>query len=129
MRILLHIQTFAGIFEDDEVTHIEGDVNPVRDMEIIHEELRLKDLEYLDKTVEHMERTVLRGGDKTRKNEYVRILSLLNLERAFFEEIFLSHFLMLTFTSSTVVMNSGHLFVEKCLICKPLSTAFCFPDF
>ena len=55
------------------MTHVEGDVNPVRDMEIIHEELRLKDLEYLDKTLDHMERVVIRGGDKSRKAEYVRI--------------------------------------------------------
>ena len=61
----------AGIFEDDQVTHVEGDVNPVRDMEIIHEELRLKDLEYLDRTIDHMERVVVRGGDKSRKAEYV----------------------------------------------------------
>jgi len=60
----------SRIFEDDEVTHVEGDVNPVRDMEIIHEELRLKDLEYLNKIVDHMERVVLRGADKTRKFEY-----------------------------------------------------------
>jgi obg-like ATPase 1 len=58
------------IFEDDLVTHVEGDVNPVRDMEIIHEELRLKDLEYLDKTVDHLERVVVRGNDKARKAEY-----------------------------------------------------------
>lgn len=61
----------AGIFEDDEVTHVEGDVNPVRDMEIIHEELRLKDLEYLDKNVDHLERVAIRGSDKSRKGEYV----------------------------------------------------------
>lgn len=33
------------------MTHVEGDVNPVRDLEIISEELRLKDLEYLTKRV------------------------------------------------------------------------------
>ena len=31
-----------GVFEDDDVTHIEGDVNPIRDLDIILEELRLK---------------------------------------------------------------------------------------
>ena len=31
-----------GAFEDSDVTHVEGEVNPVRDMEIIHEELRKK---------------------------------------------------------------------------------------
>jgi len=69
------MRLLTGIFEDDQVTHIEGDVDPVRDMEIIHEELRLKDLEYLDRTVDNMERVVVRGGDKSRKAEYVRCFS------------------------------------------------------
>ena len=33
------------------MTHVEGDVNPVRDLEIISEELRLKDGEYLGKAM------------------------------------------------------------------------------
>ena len=37
----------SGAFEDENVTHVEGDVDPVRDLEIISEELRLKDLQYL----------------------------------------------------------------------------------
>lgn len=31
-----------GAFEGEDVTHVEGEVNPVRDMEIISEELRKK---------------------------------------------------------------------------------------
>ncbi|KAI4461034.1 obg gtpase family [Holotrichia oblita] len=57
-------------FEDDDVTHVEGEVNPVRDLEIIGEELRLKDEEMLQKNLEKLERTVLRGGDKKMKPEY-----------------------------------------------------------
>ncbi|XP_049823048.1 obg-like ATPase 1 [Aethina tumida] len=57
-------------FEDDDVTHVEGDVNPVRDLEIIGEELRLKDEETLMKALEKMEKTVGRGGDKKLKPEY-----------------------------------------------------------
>jgi len=52
------------------VTHVEGDVNPVRDLEIINEELRLKDEEYLLATLDKMERTVIRGNDKKGKPEY-----------------------------------------------------------
>lgn len=63
-----------GAFEDDDVTHIEGDVNPVRDLEIIGEELRLKDEEMLEKNLEKLERTVLRGGDKKMKPEYVSVV-------------------------------------------------------
>lgn len=63
------IQT--GAFEDPDVTHVEGEVNPVRDFDIISEELRLKDEESLDKTLEKMEKTVIRANDKKMKPEYV----------------------------------------------------------
>ena len=46
------------------MTHVEGDVNPVRDIEIIHEELRLKDLEYLNKRLAELEKVFVRGGEK-----------------------------------------------------------------
>ncbi len=49
---------------------MEGDVNPVRDIEIINEELRLKDEEYIKATIDKMEKTVLRN-DKSAKPEYV----------------------------------------------------------
>lgn len=58
------------IFGGDEVIHIEGEVNPVRDVEIIHEELRLKDVEYVDKNVEALEKALLRGADKAKKLEF-----------------------------------------------------------
>ncbi|XP_013786270.2 obg-like ATPase 1 isoform X2 [Limulus polyphemus] len=73
---LSHIKACDAIFhlcrtfEDKEVTHVEGDINPVRDIEIINEELRLKDEEYILGTIDKMERTVLRGGDKKAKPEY-----------------------------------------------------------
>nr|CAD7458340.1 unnamed protein product [Timema tahoe] len=72
---LLLILSFgvSGAFEDDDVTHIEGEVNPVRDLEIISEELRLKDEELLKAIIEKMERNVLRGTDKKLKAEYVSI--------------------------------------------------------
>lgn len=61
----------AGAFEDDDVTHVEGDVNPVRDLEIISEELRLKDIEFLNGHLEKLEKLVVRGNDKKLKPEYV----------------------------------------------------------
>ncbi|KAL5489671.1 hypothetical protein EMCRGX_G018789 [Ephydatia muelleri] len=57
-------------FDDDDVTHVEGDVNPVRDLEIIHEELRLRDQQYLTKTVGTLEKTSIRGGNKKDKPEF-----------------------------------------------------------
>lgn len=70
----------SGAFEDDDVTHVEGEVNPVRDLEIIGEELRLKDEEMLQKNLEKLERTVLRGGDKKMKPEYVSIFLYITIQ-------------------------------------------------
>lgn len=58
-------------FDDDDVIHVEGDVNPVRDFDIIAEELRLKDEETLLKNLDKLERTCIRGNDKKLKPEYV----------------------------------------------------------
>ncbi|KAJ6216875.1 hypothetical protein RDWZM_008032 [Blomia tropicalis] len=72
---LSHIKACDAIFhlcrafEDDDVIHVEGDVNPVRDIEIINEELRLKDEEQLNAAIEKLSRTVLRG-EKKDKPEY-----------------------------------------------------------
>lgn len=55
---------------------MEGNVDPVRDIEIIHEELRLKDEEMIDPIIDKLEKTAVRGGDKKLKPEYVRRLCL-----------------------------------------------------
>ncbi|KAF0852622.1 mitochondrial translation ribosome-binding ATPase YchF [Andalucia godoyi] len=57
---LSHIRATDAIFqivrcfEDADVTHVEGGVDPVRDLEIISNELRLKDLEFLTKQLEQL---------------------------------------------------------------------------
>jgi len=56
-------------FEDDDIIHVEGEVNPVRDMDIIHNELRLKDLESVTALVNSKEKVVMRGADKEAKAE------------------------------------------------------------
>lgn len=57
-------------FSDEDIVHVEGDVDPARDLEIIHDELRLKDMEYLSKRLEPLERSVTRGGSKDKKPEF-----------------------------------------------------------
>ncbi len=55
---LSHIHATDGIymmlraFEDTDIVHVEGDVNPVRDIEIITDELRMKDIETVTKALE-----------------------------------------------------------------------------
>lgn len=41
----------TGAFDDAEVIHVEGDVDPCRDMAIIQNELRLKDAEWIEKNL------------------------------------------------------------------------------
>lgn len=50
---------------------MEGNVDPVRDIEIIHEELRLKDEEMIAPILDKLEKTAVRGSDKKLKPEYV----------------------------------------------------------
>ncbi|KAI2663321.1 Obg-like ATPase 1 [Labeo rohita] len=57
-------------FEDEDIIHVEGCVDPVRDIEIIHEELRMKDEEMIGPILDKLEKTAVRGGDKKLKPEY-----------------------------------------------------------
>ena len=50
-------------FEDDDITHVEGRVDPVEDAEVIETELMLADLESIEKRIQNLTRKV-RGGDK-----------------------------------------------------------------
>ena len=50
-------------FEDGDVTHVEGAIDPVRDAEIIETELMLADLESVERRLANLSRKV-RGGDK-----------------------------------------------------------------
>ncbi|QDH13475.1 redox-regulated ATPase YchF [Formicincola oecophyllae] len=53
-------------FEDDDVTHVEGGVDPVRDADIIETELMLSDLESLERRMAGWEKRA-RGGDRDSK--------------------------------------------------------------
>jgi len=50
-------------FEDDDITHVDGRVNPVEDAETIETELMLADMESIEKRLQGLSRKV-RGGDK-----------------------------------------------------------------
>ena len=50
-------------FDDDNIIHVDGSVNPIRDKEIIDIELQLKDLETIEKRLAGLAR-VLKSGDK-----------------------------------------------------------------
>lgn len=87
---LSHIKACDGIyhmirvFDNEEIVHVEGAVDPIRDIEIINEELRLKDLEYVEKIHDDVEKKVTRAGDKTLKFDYEvlhKVLDILKNEK------------------------------------------------
>lgn len=59
-----------GAFEDADVTHVEGEVNPVRDFDIISEELRLKDVATMEKAFDSIKGPMSRA-DKKAKVDHV----------------------------------------------------------
>lgn len=50
-------------FEDDDITHVDGRIDPVADAEIINMELMIADMESIEKRLQGLTRKV-RGGDK-----------------------------------------------------------------
>jgi hypothetical protein len=61
---ILHV---LRCFDDDNVTHVDGRVDPVRDKEIVDAELQLKDLETIDARINKVEKQAKTGGDKDAK--------------------------------------------------------------
>ena len=56
-------------FDDGNVVHVDGSVDPIRDKEVIDFELQLKDLETVEKRIKSLERTV-KSGDKDAKKAF-----------------------------------------------------------
>lgn len=67
---LSNIQAVDGIFhvvrgfEDEDVQHFEGDVDPIRDLDIIQQELMQKDLQAIENTIEDLDKIIKRKPDK-----------------------------------------------------------------
>ncbi|MCH4156951.1 MAG: redox-regulated ATPase YchF [Muribaculaceae bacterium] len=57
-------------FDDDNVTHVDGSIDPVRDKEIIDCELQLRDLETVESRISKVQKQAQTGGDKEAKMQY-----------------------------------------------------------
>ncbi len=67
-------------FENENIIHVDGSVNPVRDKEIIDTELQLKDLDSVDKKIDKLKK-MSKGGDK----EVLRGIDVLGVYKAHLE--------------------------------------------
>lgn len=63
---ILHV---LRCFEDENIVHVDGSVNPIRDKETIDMELQLKDLETVDKKLEKVKRAAKTGNKEAQKEE------------------------------------------------------------
>jgi GTP-binding protein YchF len=63
---ILHV---LRCFDDPNVVHVDGNVNPVRDKEVIDLELQLKDLDTVEKRLQKIEKQA-RAGDKDAKKQH-----------------------------------------------------------
>ncbi|KAB5491660.1 redox-regulated ATPase YchF [Flagellimonas hadalis] len=65
---ILHV---LRCFDNDNIVHVDGSVNPIRDKETIDMELQLKDLESVDKKLEKVKRAAKTGNKEAQKEEAV----------------------------------------------------------
>lgn len=70
---ILHV---LRCFDDPNVVHVDGSVNPVRDKEIIDTELQLKDLESVDVKLKKFEKQAKTGNDKEAVKTYNTLLKV-----------------------------------------------------
>ncbi|PRP77729.1 hypothetical protein PROFUN_00590 [Planoprotostelium fungivorum] len=87
---LSHIRAVDGIyhvcrvFDDADVTHVEGEIDPVRDLNIIIEELILKDIETVAKIKDKTERELKSKKDKQKQMEldvYTKLATILDARK------------------------------------------------
>lgn len=124
---ILHV---LRCFDNDNIVHVDGSVDPVRDKETIDMELQLKDLETVDKKLEKVKRAAKIGNKEAQKEETallkvkkgleagvsVRAIELIDEER----EEFISNLQLITDKPVMYVCNvdegaatSGNAHVDK----------------
>mmetsp|Transcript_7901 Transcript_7901/g.11934 ORF Transcript_7901/g.11934 Transcript_7901/m.11934 type:complete len:393 (-) Transcript_7901:31-1209(-) len=81
-RFLSNIASVDGAFqmvrafENSEITHVDGEVDPVRDIETINQELLNKDMETIENLIAKIKPIVDRGIDKTQKVNLEHLLKI-----------------------------------------------------
>src|ERR1700748_792753 len=67
-------------FEDDDITHVEGKIDPISDAETVETELMLADLESLEKRLSPLEKKA-KGGEKEAKEALALMMKAITLLR------------------------------------------------
>jgi ribosome-binding ATPase len=75
---ILHV---LRCFDDDNIIHVDGSVNPIRDKEIIDTELQLKDLDAIEKKLQKVSRAAKTGDKEAGKAEATLLIYKAHLEQ------------------------------------------------
>ena len=123
---LIHV---LRCFDDEQLPHIDGSVNPVRDIETINLELQVKDVESVEKKLERQAK-LAKSGDKEAKRgievlerfkdhlenfQNARTLEVPEADRKFVEDLFLltSKPVMYVCNVEDSAAKTGNAYVEK----------------
>ena len=124
-------------FDNDNIVHVDGDINPIRDKETIDIELQLKDLETVEKKLDKVKRSAKTGNKDAQKELIVleniksHLLSGKSIRSLdFSEDDFISYIKPLQFITAKPVLYlcnvdeksavNGNYYVEKVkeLVCE-----------
>ncbi|MCH3964197.1 MAG: redox-regulated ATPase YchF [Clostridium sp.] len=81
-KFLSHIREVEAIvhvvrcFEDENIVHVDGSIDPIRDIETINLELIFSDMEVMDRRIEKIVKLAKSGADKNAKSEYELMLKV-----------------------------------------------------
>jgi GTP-binding protein YchF len=73
-NVLIHI---VRCFENQDIVHVEGSINPLRDIETVETELMLADIQTLEKKIEKLQKSA-KAGDKASREYLTDAQSLLS---------------------------------------------------
>ena len=82
-KFLSHIRDVNAIihvlrcFDDKNITHVDGEIDPIRDIETINTELILKDIDTVEKRINSISK-LAKSGDKNAHKEYELMLLILD---------------------------------------------------
>tara|TARA_B100001750_G_C15508152_1_gene601803 strand:+ start:1753 stop:2853 length:1101 start_codon:yes stop_codon:yes gene_type:complete len=82
-KFLSHIRDVNAIihvlrcFDNKDITHVDGEINPIRDIETINTELILKDIETVEKRINSISK-LAKSGDKNAQKEYELMLLIVD---------------------------------------------------
>ncbi|MBO5305709.1 MAG: redox-regulated ATPase YchF [Clostridia bacterium] len=136
-KFLSHIREVDAIvhvvrcFEDDNIIHVDGNIDPMRDLETINLELIFSDIEILDRRIDRVKKAM--KGDKTLASEVellervkivledgkcARTMELSEEERAILEESPLLTMKPIIYVANVCEEEAGHEPLENERYCK-----------